>query len=88
MSLRLRARVLRTRTPLSACTAARAGASLRRHASSVPTLRAARRTTSTRSGESHRPWAKASAIPRLPRSSIRHVREEAIRTVAAGEPEP
>ena len=51
-------------------------------------MRAASLINATRSGESHRPWAKASAIPRLPRSSFGHVRGESIQTVAAGAPEP
>ncbi len=38
---------------------------------SATALRAARRMTATRSGESHMPWAYDSASPRLPRMSIR-----------------
>ena len=45
------------------------GATSARRRSRPAALRAARRTSATRSGESHRPSAYASARPRLPRSA-------------------
>ena len=80
--------VLRRNRALARCSGQRSGASRKRSRSRPPALRAASLMSATRSGESQRPWAKASAIPRLPRSSFGHVREDTIRTVAAGGPEP